>query len=61
MYVHTYTKLLPGATLRRGSVLGSGSIAAEDMDIPIGAVFVGSKGGQPVMAVSRLMYCHVLY
>lgn len=40
--------MLPGATLRRGSVLGSGSLAAEDMELAVGSVWVGSKGGRAV-------------
>lgn len=37
--------ILPGVVLRRGAVLGSGSLAAEDMDLPVGSVWVGSQGG----------------
>lgn len=37
--------ILPGVTLRRGAVLGSGSLAAEGMDIAVGSVWVGSRSG----------------
>ena len=40
--------ILPGVRLSRGAVLGSGSLAAEDMNIPVGSVWVGSKGGSAV-------------
>lgn len=38
--------LLPGSIVRRGAVLGSGALAAEDMDIPIGSVWLGSQAGR---------------
>lgn len=40
--------LLPGSILRRGSVLGSGSLACEDMEVAMGSVWVGSKEGKAV-------------
>ncbi len=40
--------ILPGVRLSRGAVLGSGSLAAEDMVIPVGSVWVGSKAGSAV-------------
>ena len=40
--------IMPGVCLSRGAVLGSGSLAAEDMNIPVGSVWVGSKGGSAV-------------
>ena len=36
--------------LRRGAVLGSGSLTLENMDIPVGSVWVGSQGGCAVNA-----------
>ena len=40
--------MLPGVVVRRGAVLGSGSLAPEDMIVPTGSVWVGSKGGSAV-------------
>jgi len=40
--------LLPGTVLRKGCVLGSGSLAAEDFEGPPGSVWVGSQGGRAV-------------
>ena len=40
--------VLPGVTLRKGSVLGSGSLAPEDFDAPVGSVWVGSREGGAV-------------
>lgn len=40
--------ILPGVNLGRSAVLGSGSLAAEDMKIPVGSVWVGSRGGSAV-------------
>ena len=37
--------VLPGVTLKRGAVLGSGSLAAEGMTITVGSVWVGSRDG----------------
>jgi len=42
--------ILPGVTIRKGAVLGSGSLAEENMDVPVGSVWVGSTGGRCVMA-----------
>lgn len=42
--------VLPGVRLRRGAVLGSGSLAAEGADMPMGSVWVGSQGGSAVSA-----------
>lgn len=38
--------ILPGAVVRRGAVLGSGALAAEDMDVPVGSVWLGSQDGK---------------
>ena len=38
--------ILPGVVLRKGAVLGSGALAAEDMVIPIGSVWLGSQHGR---------------
>lgn len=35
--------ILPGVKLRRGAILGSGSLAAEDFDMPVGSIWVGSR------------------
>jgi hypothetical protein len=49
--------LLPGTHLSRGAVLGSGSLAAEDMKIPVGSVWVGSRCGSAVcVAPSDVSY-----
>lgn len=40
--------ILPGVTLARGAVLGSGSLASEGMKIPVGSVWVGSRAGTAV-------------
>jgi acyl-CoA synthetase (AMP-forming)/AMP-acid ligase II/carbonic anhydrase/acetyltransferase-like protein (isoleucine patch superfamily)/acyl carrier protein len=37
--------ILPGTKLKRGAVLGSGSLTSENMVIPIGSVWVGSRDG----------------
>lgn len=42
--------ILPGVTIRKGAVLGSGSLAEENMDVPVGSIWVGSTGGRCVMA-----------
>ena len=42
--------VLPGVVLRRGSVIGSGCLATEDFEAPVGSVWVGSSGGGPVIA-----------
>ena len=38
--------ILPGVHLKKGAVLGSGALAAEDMMIPIGSVWLGSQHGR---------------
>jgi acyl-CoA synthetase (AMP-forming)/AMP-acid ligase II/acetyltransferase-like isoleucine patch superfamily enzyme/acyl carrier protein len=38
--------ILPGVVLKKGAVLGSGALAAEDMVIPIGSVWLGSQHGK---------------
>lgn len=38
--------ILPGVVLQRGAVLGSGALAAEDMVLPTGSVWLGSQGGK---------------
>lgn len=40
--------ILPGVIVRRAAVLGSGSLAHEDMDVPVGSVWVGSTQGSAV-------------
>jgi acetyltransferase-like isoleucine patch superfamily enzyme len=40
--------ILPGVILGRGAVLGSGSLAGEDMKIPVGSVWVGSRAGAAI-------------
>jgi len=40
--------VLPGVKVGRAAVLGSGSLAPEDMDVPVGSVWVGSTQGSPV-------------
>eukprot|EP00595_Chromulina_sp_UTEXLB2642_P002762 CAMPEP_0196768056 /NCGR_PEP_ID=MMETSP1095-20130614/42291_1 /TAXON_ID=96789 ORGANISM="Chromulina nebulosa, Strain UTEXLB2642" /NCGR_SAMPLE_ID=MMETSP1095 /ASSEMBLY_ACC=CAM_ASM_000446 /LENGTH=187 /DNA_ID=CAMNT_0042137103 /DNA_START=2925 /DNA_END=3485 /DNA_ORIENTATION=- len=40
--------LLPGTIIRRGAVLGSGSLASENFEALIGSVWVGSREGKPV-------------
>ena len=40
--------ILPGVTLSKGAVLGSGSLASEDMLLPVGSVWVGSQHGSAV-------------
>ena len=40
--------VLPGVTLRKGSVLGSGSLAPEDFVAAVGSVWVGSSEGSAV-------------
>jgi acetyltransferase-like isoleucine patch superfamily enzyme len=40
--------LLPGTTLKRGSVLGSGSLTREDCTIPVGSVWIGCRDGMAV-------------
>ena len=40
--------ILPGVRLQRGSVLGSGSLAPEDMTTAVGSVWVGSSKGSAV-------------
>ena len=45
--------VLPGVVLRRGSVLGSGSLAAENFEAPVGSVYVGSRDGCAVNVVCR--------
>jgi acyl-CoA synthetase (AMP-forming)/AMP-acid ligase II/acetyltransferase-like isoleucine patch superfamily enzyme/acyl carrier protein len=42
--------VLPGVTMRRGSVLGSGSLAAENFEAPVGSVWVGSRHGSAMNA-----------
>ena len=42
--------ILPGVTLRKGSVVGSGCLAGENFEAEMGSVWVGSSGGQPVSA-----------
>jgi acetyltransferase-like isoleucine patch superfamily enzyme len=42
--------VLPGVLLRKGSVLGSGSLAKEDFIGDVGSVWVGSKNGCAVQA-----------
>ena len=42
--------ILPGTRVRRGAVLGSGSLACEDMDVPVGSIWVGSREGCAVNA-----------
>lgn len=37
--------LLPGCSLGKGSVLGSGSLAKEDFYAPVGSIWVGSQDG----------------
>lgn len=37
--------LLPGATMKRASVLGSGGLAKEDFYAGVGSMWVGAKGG----------------
>ena len=37
--------ILPGTTLGKGCVLGSGSLAKEDFEAPVGSVWVGSSDG----------------
>lgn len=34
-----------GVTVRKGAVLGSGSLAPEDFTLPVGSVWVGSQQG----------------
>jgi acetyltransferase-like isoleucine patch superfamily enzyme len=41
--------VLPGVRLRRGCVLGSGSLAPEGFEGPMGSMWVGSKGGSTVL------------
>ena len=41
--------ILPGVTVGRCAVLGSGSLAREDMKFPVGSVWVGSRHGEAVM------------
>ncbi|RYG69938.1 hypothetical protein EON64_01440 [archaeon] len=38
--------ILPGARVKRGAVLGSGALAAEDMVVPVGSIWVGSQNGK---------------
>lgn len=45
--------VLPGVRVRRGAVLGSGTLTSEDMDLPVGSVWVGSQGGSAVNVVSE--------
>jgi carbonic anhydrase/acetyltransferase-like protein (isoleucine patch superfamily) len=40
--------VLPGVTVRKGAVLGSGSLAPEDFELPVGSVWVGSQNGAAV-------------
>eukprot|EP01038_Epipyxis_sp_PR26KG_P009637 gene9637-12976_t len=40
--------ILPGVTIGKGAILGSGSIAHEDFEAPMGSVWVGSRYGRPV-------------
>ena len=40
--------VLPGVTLSKGSVLGSGSLAPEDFTAAVGSVWVGSSEGSAV-------------
>ena len=42
--------LLPGTRLGKGSVLGSGSLAKEDFEAPVGSVWLGSSDGCAVCA-----------
>jgi hypothetical protein len=41
--------ILPGTVLKRGAVLGSGSLAPEDFVAPVGSVWVGSTAGTAQM------------
>lgn len=38
--------ILPGAIVKRGAVLGSGALAAEDMIVPVGSIWLGSQDGR---------------
>ena len=40
--------ILPGVILRKGAVLGSGSLAPENFDMGVGSVWVGSREGTAV-------------
>eukprot|EP01038_Epipyxis_sp_PR26KG_P006462 gene6462-8890_t len=40
--------ILPGVTVQKGAVLGSGSLVPEDFIIPVGSIWVGSQGGRAV-------------
>lgn len=38
--------LLPGVRVKKGAVLGSGALACEDMEVPLGSVWLGSQHGK---------------
>lgn len=49
--------VLPGAHMKKLSIIGSGSIVPEDFVSPPGSVWVGSKGGKPLCLGNENLSC----
>ena len=45
--------VLPGVVLRKGCVLGSGSLAPEGFEGPVGSMWVGSRAGSAVLVTPK--------